>query len=469
MFRQQDIQVIGRFAILLLMLVFISACRDTAPIGPDVTPELIAPQFGATGEPIAREQDSVTSDHLATETPEVVNSPTAARPTAVVEDELTDDLDPCGLLLPLTRPSSSVVKNLSSPEIPNGLVPDSALPALERLFEAPETVGLAAFELGRESEGVYLNAESPMPLASVVKIINLIAYANAAAGGNLDPASWILLSDLEKFYLPGMDLGAHRRGVRDLEERSLVAGDPSTTPLEEVPGLMIQHSSNAASDYIHLAVGQEEIERTILDLDLTSHTAPCPWIGQFLVMNNHDRTGSDRTAVTALIDDPAAYGREVMRLTMVYADDPNFRDAELSSRDRSSGVTIQAQFADNLNAQASAADYARLMARIMQNGLESSYANILVRLALEWPMQFSTNQDLFSTLGYKNGSLPGVLTTVYYARRLEDGSLVVVALFYRQLPLQTYRQWRRTLPHDELARWLLSDPEAIPTLREMLE
>jgi hypothetical protein len=41
-------------------------------------------------------------------------------------------------------------------------------------------------------------------------------------------------------------------------------------------------------------------------------------------------------------------------------------------------------------------------------------------------------------------------------------------LFYRQLPRETYRQWRRDLPHDEFARWLLADPSAIAAMREIL-
>ena len=84
-------------------------------------------------------------------------------------------------------------------------------------------------------------------------------------------------------------------------------------------------------------------------------------------------------------------------------------------------------------------------------------------------MIFPINQELFSVLGLKDGSLPGVLTTAYYAQRIEDGAPVVVVLFFRQLPRGLYQQWRQELPHDELARWLLSDPAAIPAVRDMLD
>jgi len=84
-------------------------------------------------------------------------------------------------------------------------------------------------------------------------------------------------------------------------------------------------------------------------------------------------------------------------------------------------------------------------------------------------MQFASNQALFSNLGYKNGAMPGILTTVYYAYPIGEVTPVVVALFYRDLPNRTYQQWRRDqLPHDEFARWLLADPRAIPALYAVL-
>jgi hypothetical protein len=76
---------------------------------------------------------------------------------------------------------------------------------------------------------------------------------------------------------------------------------------------------------------------------------------------------------------------------------------------------------------------------------------------------------LFATIGLKDGSLPGVLNTAYYAQRIEDGATVVVVLFYRQLPRQTYRQWLGNLANDEFARWLLSDPAAITQLRDAFQ
>lgn len=433
----------------------LSALREgpsaaTEPADPSLaqtTPSPQAPQQG--GDPTILDE----SRHPPT--------PTATWPAESAQT-------PCGVLLPLV-PDGPPPETTALTAFPTDFaVPDSARPALERILQAPETVGLAAFEVGRESEGVYLNADTPMPLASVVKIINLIAYAQAAAAGDLDPAEWVPLEEIGATYLPRSDLGAHNRALSELKERTLVAFDPPATPLEEIPWMMIRHSSNAAADYLHLRLGQRTIEQTVIDLGLSTHAAPCPWIGQFLTMANRQTAGDNRRTVQSYIEDTERYGRDVMRLAESYAYDESFRIAESEPGWRASFNT-QLLFSDQLNAQASARDYAGLMSQILQNGLPGDYANFLVRRALEWPMSFPVNQELFAAIGLKDGSLPGVLTTAYYAQRLEDGASVVVVLFFRQLPRQTYRLWLQELPNDEFARWLLSEPSAIPQLRTALK
>ncbi len=442
------------------MLLVLAACGRSDGL-PTVAP--LETAVSPTITPLPEVQATPTAELLPTRTLTPESTPTTPVQTAV-----GTDIVPCGVILPILSESSpSVTAELPEVVIPD-TVPEAARPALERLLEAPDTVGLAAYQIGFEANGVYLNADVPMPLASVAKIITLVAYAEGANAGLFNTADWIPLSEMERYYLPGTDLGSHPLGIQDLEARNLIAFDPPATPLEEIPWLTTRFSSNAASDYLHMAVGQEVIEETAVALGLTSQTAPCPFIGQFLAMSNHERAGGDQRAIEGYLDDPATYGSEVMRLTELYANDDIFRQDEINLRGRSPSLPVQSFFSENLNAKGSANDYANLMARIFNNGLSSAFANILVRRNLEWPMVFETNQELFTAVGYKNGAFPGILTTTYYAQRREDGGRVVVALFYRQLPDFLYRNWRRNLPHDEFARWLLYDPQAIPTLNTLL-
>lgn len=388
---------------------------------------------------------------------------------------------PCGVILPALAGPANTGSDWTPTDATRAALraqaPAAAWPALQRLLDAPGTVGLVAFQAGRADEGVYLNADRPMPLASVAKLITLAAYAEAIAAGELNPLEPVTLAELDRYYLPNFDLGAHRRAVGELREAGRILSpdsDPAVT-LDDVAWMMIRHSSNAAADYLHLRLGQERIEQTAVTLGLNeppgAHSAPCAFLGQFLMMANHSRgSANDRAIVAALADGgasgAAAYGREVALLADAYRYEESFRADEQAwrSETRRPAIETQRYFAGRLAPQGTAGAYAGLMLRLAQNGLSNADSSFQARRILEWPNLFAANQELFSNVGYKNGSLPGVLTTAYYAYRWGDAAAVVVVLFYRDLPQQTYRQWRFDLPHDELARWLLADPAAIPAL-----
>jgi hypothetical protein len=382
--------------------------------------------------------------------------------------------DRCGLLLPLVPPVVGPVQvtRLTGELPPDLAVPENAQAALAWMRENSADVGLAAWRVGAEDQGVYLNADRPMPLASVVKLLHLITWSAAVADGDIDPATRLPVSELDRFWLQGSDLRSHARAIDELAERGLVSGDPPALPLEELPWIMMRHSSNTASDWMHLFLGQQRIEESAIALGLTHQTAPCPFLGQFLTISNHTRTTDNAAAIQALIADPEAYGRLAWELTLAFSEDAAFREAEgrWYQRGRRPSWEAQSLFSETLNAHGSAGEYAALMARIAGNEIGDSYQSFLIRRNLEWPLTvYPVNQTLFYNVGYKDGSLPGILNTVYYAAPREGGGLVVVALFFRHLPENVYQQWRRTLTHDDLARWLLTEPRAIPALRALVE
>ncbi len=375
----------------------------------------------------------------------------------------------CGQTLPVTLSATPPPALSPSTTTLPANVPSAALPALEQLAAAPESVALVAYMLGQESAGVYWQPDVPMPLASVVKLAHLLAYAQAVEAGALDPNEQIPLEELARFYLPRSDLGAHAGAVAELQAAGAVT--QNSVALSQIVWMMIRHSSNAAADYVHARLGQAALEHSLASFGLLPHSAPCPFLGRFLLMSNHTRVGSDAQAVAALAADPERYAQEVVDLTRLYTQDAAFRQAEEGywGLRRRPSVSVQAQFTAALDTQATARAYADLLARLMGDTLATPRINHLVRFYLEWPMEaFPANRERYLTVGYKNGQLPGVLTTVYYARPVWGTEAVVVALFYRDLPLSTYQRWRRTLPHDALAHWLMSDPQAIPSLRQWL-
>ena len=347
-------------------------------------------------------------------------------------------------------------------------LPELALPAWDQLLNNPGSVGLVAYTVGNEANGIYHNADMQMPLASVVKIVHLVAYAEATAAGELDPTSYVMLETLEQYYLPGYDLGSHNNAVTELVENGLVLPNPDRIRLEDVPWMMMRYSANAATDYLHMRLGQTVIEETAVSLNLTQQTAPCTFLGQFMGMSNQTRLGSsDRQAIETYLENPESYGLEVAQLAESYVQDSDFREAEQEwhQDERRPSTQDQRFFSHTLNAHGTPREYAALMAQIAQNGLTNPESSFLTRRYLEWPMIFPANQERFSNLGYKNGSLPGILNTAYYAYPIGEVTPTIVILFYRDLPGSTYRSWRNNLAHDEFARWLLDNPEGLALLK----
>lgn len=466
-------------SLLILIAMLISGCER--PSSQPAARATLAP-FDASGARLSATPTLMpTATAAPTSVPERIDQASesgeddSTAPTPYVSPTPISVEDPsalCGSLLPvqLNRPPSMVTLQPGNEALQQvfAQIPAAAREALQRVLDSPESVGLAAYRVGQESDGVFLNADATMPLASVVKLIHLAAYAEAVASGQLDPNTIVPLADLDNFYLPGLDLGAHAAALRELEEDGRIT-TPSGLRLEEIPWMMIRHSANSATDYLHMLLGQEQIEQTVIELSLDSQTAPCPFLGQFLAMQNHTQgSASGNSVVQQYIDHPELYARDVMLLTDAYSSDDAFRAAERNARGRRP-MTAQRLFTENLNPQGSARDYAQLMAKIAQNGLSNAESSFQARRYLEWPMRFEANQELFTNLGYKNGAMPGVLTTAYYAYPIDGTAPVVVILFFRDLPNRTYQRWRSSaLSHDELARWLLIDSDAIPLLRSVL-
>lgn len=477
----RDIKLAAKASTILpvILLALLSGCQQQ----PAAAPEPALPT-SATVEPPSLPASPTSPPTL--ELTQVTQSPPAR--TVAVPSTMPDTTapfptpifaateDPCGQLLPLVgEPSSEASGPLSVNEDQLAavldLLPEEARPALEYIIDQPHSVALAAYRVDQAEQGVFLNAEQPMPLASVVKIIHLVAYAEAVAADDLLPTATISVADVDRYYLPTLDLRAHNQALEALEADGRLFGDPPALLLDEVVRMMIEFSSNAATDYMHMLLGQTRIEQTVRSLEIEPHTAPCPFVGQFLAMANHTRPQLDgQTALQNFIEDPQRYGQEVMQLTAAYSTDETFHQDAVAWRQqtRRPHARTQRLFTDYLNAQGTALAYARLMARLAQNGLSSDESSFIARRHLEWPMRFAENQERFSNLGYKGGSLPGILTTAYYAYPQGEQAPRVVTLFFRDLPGDTYRQWRSTQAHDELARWLLYEPQAIPALRVLL-
>lgn len=112
------------------------------------------------------------------------------------------------------------------------------------------------------------NINKVMPLASTVKIILAIEYAEQSANGQINPDELIPLSELSKFYVPNTDGGAHSSWLKSAKDKFL----DDKISIREISKGMIKFSSNANTEWLLNKLGIENVNNRLDSLGLKNHT-----------------------------------------------------------------------------------------------------------------------------------------------------------------------------------------------------
>lgn len=299
------------------------------------------------------------------------------------------------------------------------------------IAEHPGEVSLA-FDDGNGTV-VEHRAGDPQPLASAVKVVHLAAYADAAATGTLDPAEPVAVSDWERWYLPGLDGGAHPAALERLgvPHNGVRATDPTATvTLNQLVSAMIQESDNAAPDYLRALLGDQALVDAAAGGGWTD-VAPPSLLGSALLLLDPS-VGDATTAARRYSEDPA-YRAQIQALP-------------------APGLEAQVAWAAQ-TWSGSAEDLAGLHRAISSGDLGPGAE--LARGQLEWQ---SAPEDLRG-VGFKGGALPGVLTEAITLRRT-DGTTASAVLLVRGLGVQEWgAALSNGLPHQQLLLAAMTDLE----------
>jgi len=112
------------------------------------------------------------------------------------------------------------------------------------------------------------NGDKVMPLASTVKIIIAIEYAEQSASGAIEPDRLVSLDALEKYYVPNTDGGAHPSWLKSNQDKIV----DNQISIREIAKGMIKFSSNANTEWLLNELGVEKVNNRIDSLGLKNHT-----------------------------------------------------------------------------------------------------------------------------------------------------------------------------------------------------
>lgn len=270
--------------------------------------------------------------------------------------------------------------------------------------ENPDTVSFSVDD-GRGTTAVHA-ADRDQPLASAVKVVHLGAYARAVASGVLDPDEQVPVSEWQRWYAPGTDGGAHIAALDRLgiAHDATVALDPAATVrLDDMVSAMVRESDNTVPDYLRYRLGDDALRDAAAAGGWTDFEPPTlvgTTIGVF-----------DR-------DVPAD---QLWPLAQRFAFDTDFR----ATYGQDSAPTTESDlvdYFDRVGPRGSAADLARFYGAVADGSFGPGVDDVRRQLEYQEP------PNGFTAMGFKGGSLPGVLTQAFEFRRSDGSDAVAVWL-----------------------------------------
>ena len=132
-----------------------------------------------------------------------------------------------------------------------------------------------------------LNETKLMPLASTVKIIVAIEFAQQSTHEVINENDYVPLSELDKYYIPNTDGGAHEAWLEYARKTNAIQGD--SVKLIDVARGMIIYSSNANTEYLMDILGFDAVKDNISLFKLKQHTAIYPLVGSLFMYSLNKR------------------------------------------------------------------------------------------------------------------------------------------------------------------------------------
>ena len=318
-----------------------------------------------------------------------------------------------------------------------------ATPVTQWLAEHGDDVALVCLDSATFQDDLVHRGDELFQVASVYKVVILAELARQVDAGRISPDERVSLDTLNSYYLPNSDLGAHPAWLRTLP------ADTSEVTLRQLAYGMIRYSSNANSDYLLTRLGTRGFA-TLYDM-LGLQDTPLPdgtFLSLFLAMDNFvDGEVQPDSA------DPAQLAERRSQLEALYLSSSAWRNDQIGywqrRREARRGnpnasmraYALQSGFFARFGYAASAYDVLRVLNSAYDETVFSSAARGLMQQALGW--RFDDDPSLrtdFVALGTKGGSFTGILTQVYYIDPIV-GDPLAVAIFYRNLPRDLWRDW----------------------------
>lgn len=271
-----------------------------------------------------------------------------------------------------------------------------------------------------------LNENKLMPLASTVKIMVAIEFARQSAQDVINENSYIPLGELDKYYIPNTDGGAHPAWLDYAEKNKLLKGH--SAKLVDVARGMIIFSSNANTEYLMDLLGFDNVKENIELFGLKQHTAISPLVGSLFLYQLPKKTTEDKLLKIISGYSDKKYSMEAYDHHLGMKEDSGYK---ARFRPEEFSLKLQKLWSDRLPASTTK-EYVTLVQALNKREVLDEDAFFTIAEVLEFPMENKAFQSVFKHYGVKGGSTGSVLTHVIYLM-MKNGTRMEIAVFFNDL------------------------------------
>ena len=266
-------------------------------------------------------------------------------------------------------------------------------------------------------------ADRMMPLASTVKIIIAIEYAEQVDAGEVKADEKVMISDLDKFYVANTDGGAHMAWLKEVDDQI----KDETITIQEVAKGMIKYSSNANTEWLIHRLGIDKINTRLKLLGMQDHSDISYIVSALFVgKEKFPKLKGDELAVAIAEMDELEYAR-----TLKSIHDKLINDTDYKLEIGDLGMEVQRVWSDRLPAS-TVAEYAGLMSKFNSRAYFAGSVQATLDDIMQWIFDYPGNREVYKYFGMKGGSTAFVLTQAMYVTDL-SGHKTELAYFFDDL------------------------------------
>lgn len=284
------------------------------------------------------------------------------------------------------------------------------------------------------------NTDKAMPLASTVKIILAIEYAEQSANGRLDPDELVLLSDLDKFYVPNTDGDAHPGWLKSVKAKIV----DDKIAIREIAKGMIKFSSNANTEWLLNKLGKDNVNNRIDSLGLKNHSkiyniVSALFLGKELYPGLKGKELEKKLNALSMSDYIEATNLVHQKL---------LNDTLYKKEIGDLNMNIQKIWSDRLPSS-TVSDYVSVMKKINSRTYFSESSQKFLDEVMEYILENPANKEWLEHSGMKGGSTPFVLTKALYATD-KKGNKTEMAYFLNNLTILEMTRLKMSMNEFEL-------------------